>query len=91
MHNITEAFTASVKGDRMGNDGIVIGTGFSTERRVIELTAMGEVAVAEKRTRVVEEVSIRTEGSNRIEEIRDSVRHTEVDVQEIDEIREIKA
>lgn len=73
----------------MRNDGIVTAIGFSTERRVIELTAMGEVAVAEKRSRVVEEVSVRTEGSNRIEEIRDSVRHTEIDVQEIDEVREV--
>lgn len=73
----------------MRNDGIVTAVGFSTERRVIELTAMGEVAIAEKRSRVVEEVSIRTEGSNRTEEIRDSVRHTVVDVREIDEIHEV--
>lgn len=56
---------------------------FSTGSNVVELTAMGEEAVVGKRSRVVEEVLIGKVGTNRTEQINDTVRHTEVDVQTI--------
>ncbi len=56
---------------------------FPSERRVVELTAMGEEAVVEKRSRVVEEVTIGKVGSDSTQQIHDSVRHTEVSVAEI--------
>lgn len=56
---------------------------FSTGSNVLELTAMGEEAVVGKRSRVVEEVSIGKVGTDHTEQINDTVRHTEVDVQNI--------
>ena len=56
---------------------------FNTGSGVVELTAMGEEAVVGKRSRVVEEVSIGKVGSDRTEQINDTVRHTEVDVEKL--------
>ena len=50
---------------------------------VIELNAMGEEAVVGKTQRVVEEVLIGKESSQRTEAIRDTVRKTEVEVENI--------
>ena len=50
---------------------------------VIELTATGEEAVVGKTSRVVEEVLVGKQASERTEAIHDSVRRTEVDVEEI--------
>ncbi len=47
----------------------------------IELRAMGEEAVVGKTSRVVEEVLVGKQGSDRVEEIHDSVRKTEVEVE----------
>lgn len=56
---------------------------FNTGSGVVELTAMGEEAVVGKRSRVVEEVSVGKVGSDRTEQINDSVRHTEVDIEQL--------
>ncbi len=56
---------------------------FAPGDRSIELRAMGEEAVVGKATRVVEEVLVGKDSSERTETVRDSVRHTEVDVEEI--------
>lgn len=50
---------------------------------VIEVTEMAEEAVIGKRARVVEEVVIGKETRERTETVRDTVRQTEVDVEEI--------
>ncbi len=54
---------------------------FSTNPGVIEVNATGEEAVVGKRSRVVEEVLVGKEASDRTEQINDTVRHTEVDVE----------
>lgn len=56
---------------------------FSNGSNVVELTAMGEEAVVGKRSRVVEEVLVGKVGTDRTEQINDSVRHTEVDVENL--------
>ena len=56
---------------------------FQTGSMPIELRATGEEAVVGKTARVVEEVTIGKQGSNRTETINDSVRKTEVDVEEL--------
>ena len=50
---------------------------------VVELTATGEEAVVGKTSRVVEEVLVGKEASQRTENISDTVRRTEVEVEEI--------
>ena len=54
---------------------------FNTNPGVIEVTATGEEAVVGKRSRVVEEVLVGKEATDRTEQINDTVRHTEVDVE----------
>ena len=49
--------------------------------RSIEVTATGEEAVVQKDTRVVEEVVVRKEAEERTETVRDTVRKTEVEVE----------
>lgn len=56
---------------------------FNSGSNSIELTAMGEEAVVGKRSRVVEEVTVGKVGTERTEQINDSVRHTEVDVEQL--------
>lgn len=56
---------------------------FSAGSNVVELTATGEEAVVGKRSRVVEEVTVGKVGTDRTEQINDTVRHTEVDVEEL--------
>ena len=56
---------------------------FQTGSQPIELRATGEEAVVGKTARVVEEVSVGRQGSDRTETINDSVRKTEVDVEEL--------
>lgn len=48
---------------------------------VIEVTEMAEEPVVGKRSRVVEEVVVGKESTERQETVRDTVRHTEVDIQ----------
>ena len=49
--------------------------------RTIEVHATGEEAVVGKRSRVVEEIRVGKQASDRTEQINDTVRHTEVDVE----------
>jgi uncharacterized protein (TIGR02271 family) len=52
------------------------------EERAIAMTQMAEEAVVSKDARVVEEVIVRKDVNQRVERIEDTVRHTEVDVQD---------
>ena len=54
---------------------------FNTNPGVIEVNATGEEAVIGKRSRVVEEVLVGKQATDRTEQITDTVRHTEVDVE----------
>ncbi len=56
---------------------------FQTGAQPIELRATGEEAVVGKTARVVEEVSVGRQGSDRTETINDTVRKTEVDIEQI--------
>lgn len=67
--------------DRRPVDRAATDADFNTGENVIEVTATGEEAVVGKRSRVVEEVRVGKEASDRTEEINDTVRHTEVDVE----------
>ena len=55
--------------------------------RTIEMTETGEEAVVGKQAVVTEEVSIRKDVGQRTEEVRDTVRHTEVEVERTDAVR----
>ena len=50
--------------------------------RTIEVVARGEEAVVAKEARVVEEIAIVKDVSDRVETVRDTVRHTEVEVED---------
>jgi stress response protein YsnF len=50
----------------------------------VEITETAEVPVVEKSARVVEEVLVSKEGSERTERITDTVRKTEVEVEQIE-------
>ena len=52
------------------------------KERTIEVRATGEEAVVAKEARVVEEIGIRKEASERVETVRDTVRRTEVEVED---------
>jgi uncharacterized protein (TIGR02271 family) len=49
----------------------------------IELTAMGEEAVIAKQARVVEEVTVGKDVAERTQSVKDTVRHTEVEIEEL--------
>ena len=57
---------------------------FNPGNRTIEVRAMGEEAVVGKTARVVEEVLVGKDATERTEAIHDSVRRTEVEVEKID-------
>jgi len=77
-----------VRVDRENVDRPVAGDELSNfQERDIELTERAEVPVVNKEARVVEEVRISKDVSEREETIRDSVRSTDVDVDRIDENR----
>ena len=57
------------------------GTG-AFQERTIEARAMSEEAVVTKEARVVEEIALRKEATERTETVRDTVRHTEVEVED---------
>ena len=59
--------------------------------QTIELTETAEEAVVGKTARVVEEVVVGKRESNRTEQIRDTVRHTEVEVEEIEPAGDLRA
>lgn len=54
--------------------------------RVIELTETAEEAVVGKTARVIEELHVSKEAAEHIETIRDTVRHTEVDVEQVEAV-----
>jgi len=51
--------------------------------KTIEVTAKSEVPIVHKRAHVTEEIVLKKELSQRVERIKDSVRHTDVDIQEL--------
>ncbi|HWF48244.1 MAG TPA: YsnF/AvaK domain-containing protein [Bryobacteraceae bacterium] len=53
------------------------------QEQVIEVKEFGEVPLVSKQVRVVEEIRVNKQFSERVETVRDTVRHTEVDVQPI--------
>ena len=57
---------------------------FDAQDRDIEIRETREEAVVDKRARVVEEVSVGTEASERVETVRDTARRTDVDVEQLD-------
>jgi stress response protein YsnF len=57
------------------------------EEGTIEVTQRSEVPVVSKEARVVEEVSLGKEVEHREETVRDTVRKTEIDVEEFDKDR----
>ena len=63
-------------------DGRVV-TDADFRERSIEMTERHEEAVVGKEARVVEEISLRKEASDRVETVRDTVRSTKVDVEEV--------
>jgi len=50
--------------------------------RSVEMRAVSEEAVVGKEARVVEEISLRKDASDRVETVRDTVRSTKVDVEQ---------
>ena len=68
--------------DRRPVDRAATDADFTTGSGVVEVRAQGEEAVVGKRSRVVEEILVGKEASDRTQEISDTVRHTEVDVEE---------
>jgi uncharacterized protein (TIGR02271 family) len=59
-------------------------TGDAFQERSIEMTQTDEEAVVEKTARVVEEVVVSKSEEERVEQINDTVRHTEVDIERLD-------
>ena len=53
------------------------------QERDIELTEASEEVVVSKEARIIEELSVRKEAGQRVETVRDTVRHTEVEVDEL--------
>ena len=58
-------------------------TDASFSEKVIEMTETAEEAVVSKTARVVEEVGLRKEATDRVETVRDTVRKEEVDIEQI--------
>ena len=72
----------TVQVDRRPVDRAVSATDALFQDRTIELEEFAEEAVVSKEARVVEEISLRKEVQDRTETIRDTVRHTEVDIED---------
>ena len=62
-------------------DGRAVGDSFTD--KTIEMTEMAEEAVVSKTARVVEEIGLRKEVSDRVETVRDTVRKDEVEVVQV--------
>ena len=67
--------------DRRAVDRVATEADFIIDPNVIEVSASGEEAVVGKTSRVVEELRVGKQASEHTEQITDTVRHTEVDVQ----------
>jgi stress response protein YsnF len=52
------------------------------EERVVEIRAEGEAAVIGTEARIVEEIVIRKVAADRVRTVRDTVRRTEVDIED---------
>lgn len=72
--------TESVQVDRRPVDRAISATDVMFQDRTIELEEFAEEAVVSKQARVVEEISLRKEAHDRVETIHDTVRRTEVDI-----------
>ena len=73
----------SILVERRPVDRVATAADFTPGERSFEVRAVGEEAVVGKNARVVEEVLVGKESSERTEAIRDSVRRTEVEVEEV--------
>ena len=71
--------------DRRPVDRAVTEADLKNGGEVIELTETDQVPVVQKVARVVEEVHLGVVGSDRTETVQDTVRHTELDVEQLDE------
>lgn len=69
--------------DRRPVDRAVTDADFASAGKTIELTETDEVAVVGKTARVVEEVRVGKVESDRTETVTDTVRHTEVEVEQV--------
>ena len=69
--------------ERRPVDRAVTGSELETGDRTIELIETAEVPVVSKVARVVEEVRVGVVGSDRTERVEDTVRHTEVELEEL--------
>lgn len=72
-----------VEVERRAVDRPITGADDAFRERTVEMRETGEEAVVGKETVVTEEVSIKKDVGQRTEEVRDTVRHTEVDVERI--------
>ncbi len=72
----------TVQVDRRPVDRTVSATDALFQDRTIELEEFAEEAVVSKQARVVEEISLRKEVHDRTETIHDTVRHTEVEIED---------
>lgn len=72
----------TVQVDRRPVDRAVSATDALFQDRTIELEEFAEEAVVSKQARVVEEISLRKEVHDRTETIHDTVRHTEVEIED---------
>ncbi|MGI3902242.1 MAG: DUF2171 domain-containing protein [Janthinobacterium lividum] len=72
----------TVQVDRRPVDQVVSATDALFQDRTIEVEEFAEEAVVSKEARVVEEISLRKEAHDRTETIRDTVRHTEVYIED---------
>lgn len=68
--------------ERRPVDRTLSGTEAAFQDRTIEAEERAEEAVVDKQARVVEEVSLRKEAEDRTETVSDTVRHTEVEVED---------
>jgi len=66
------------------NEPVAAGDMEAFKEGVVEVSLMGEEVVAQKQARVVEEVVINKETVAHEETIRDTVRRTDVEVEQID-------
>ena len=73
----------TVRIERRPVDRVATAADFTPGERTFEVRASGEEAVVGKTARVVEEVLVGKETTQHTEGIRDSVRHTEVEVEQI--------
>ena len=74
--------TENVHVDRRPVDRAVSATDAMFQDRVIEVEEFAEEAVVSKQARVVEEISLHKEARDRTETISDTLRHTEVEIED---------